>query len=118
MRNDIYHLKLSTGDEIVGFVNGTTDDFITIEYPVSIERYKETGYQFSRWFPFSAKTKTHTINRLFVISASDLEESIKHNYIMYALSISKSMGNLGDIPYPDLDHETIAEESADDEIIH
>ena len=117
MNTDIYHLKLATGDEIVGFIAGVTDDNITIEYPVMLERYKETGYQFSKWFPFSAEVKTHTISKLFVISCSDLEESVKQNYVMYALSIAKSEGHK-DLPYPDQDIDDILDELEEDPTVH
>lgn len=114
--NEIAHLKLSTGDEIVGFVAAISEDFYTVEYPVLLERYKETGYQFSRWFPFSVNTKSHTIAHDFIISCSDVDESVKQNYIMYALSISKDTTQ-NEIPYPDVDYDELVE-TPDDPIVH
>ena len=118
--NDIMHVKLVNGEDIVAFVSSLTESFLQVEYPVRMDRYKETGYQFSKWFPFSVDTKVHTIRADFVLGMSDLEDSVRQNYVMYALSEAKLDREANDqepIPYPE-EYDDIDSETELDPIIH
>jgi len=112
--NDVAHVKLCNGEDLVSFISDTTDNTMTLEHPVKLSKYKETGYQFVKWFPFSVTTNTHIINKKDILSFSDVEEAVKHNYILYAVQSRLTKNTESDLDFSDLEEDI----DLDNEIIH
>lgn len=110
--NDVVHIKLCNGEDLVSFISDTTEDTMTLEHPVALTRYKETGYQFVKWFPFSVNINTHVISTKDIVSFSDVEEAVKHNYILYAVQSKLTKNKESDLDFSEL------EEDLEDKIIH
>lgn len=86
---NIRNFKLINGDNIIALVSNDNRDNYMIERPVSVYSTMIGGYQFTPWFPFSEQ-KRYSIDKHNIIDSSSVVDSIKKEYIKYALSAQKA----------------------------
>ena len=84
---NIRNFKLINGDNIIALVSNDNRDNYMVERPVSVYSTMIGGYQFSPWFPFSDQ-KRYSIDKHNIMGRSSVVDSIKKEYIKYALSAS------------------------------
>lgn len=84
--NEVVHLKLRNGENIVAFVSGDNETEIQMEFPALLAKV-DGGYQFTKWFPFSVNKHVYHVDKSNVMSWSDVTDDVKHNYILYAVQI-------------------------------
>ena len=81
---NIRHFKLSSGEEVVAVVSGSTKDkMITLEHAMRVHiMLTETGYKFmfSNWQPMS-KDDTCQVNPMHIISHVECANDIKERYV-------------------------------------
>jgi hypothetical protein len=99
---NIKHIKLSSGDEILGLIAGVEKGMIHIEYPVIIDMVGD-AYMLADYMPTSAKNII-TLYTSHVVAMSDVFESVKHEYVKYCLGMTEEPepeeDNPFDIAYP------------------
>ena len=85
---DVQHIKLSDGNELVGYINSTEGAMIIVERPMMINLIQTVNghdtYFFTKYMPF-AKSNIIKLNSRNVISASEVRNEIKEKYIQAAL---------------------------------
>lgn len=81
-------LKLTTGEHVVGVLDTTCEEFITIENPVCLEygfdNDANLGIKFMLYMPYSDET-VYTFQRKYVILESNLSEKIQKYYNAFIL---------------------------------
>jgi hypothetical protein len=89
---DVQHIKLTDGNEIIGYINSTDKAIILMERPMILNLAMTTNgndtYYFTKYFPF-AKSNIVKINSRNVVSASEVRSDIKEKYIQAALKSDK-----------------------------
>ena len=86
---NIRNFKLINGDNIIALVSSDNPDNYLVERPISVYSTMIGGYQFSPWFPFSEQ-KRYTIDKHNIMTSSSVVDSMKKEYIKYALSAQKA----------------------------
>ena len=86
---NIRNFKLINGDSIIALVSNDNRDNYMVERPVSVYSTMIGGYQFSPWFPFSDQ-KRYSIDKHNIMGSSSVVDSIKKEYIKYALSAQEA----------------------------
>jgi hypothetical protein len=85
---DVQHIKLSDGNELVGYINSTEGAMIIVERPMTINLVQTTNgydtYFFTKYMPF-AKSNIVKLNSRNVVAASEVRNEIKEKYIQAAL---------------------------------
>ena len=86
---NIRNFKLINGDNIIALVSSNNEHNYMLERPVAVYSTMVGGYQFAPWFPFSDQ-KRYTLDKSTIIGDSGVVETIKKEYVKYALSASKA----------------------------
>jgi hypothetical protein len=86
---NIRNFKLINGDNIIALVSSDNPDNYLVERPISVYSTMIGGYQFSPWFPFSDQ-KRYSIDKHNIMGSSSVVDSIKKEYIKYALSAQEA----------------------------
>ena len=86
---NIRNFKLINGDNIIALVSSDNKDNYMVERPISVYSTMIGGYQFSPWFPFSDQ-KRYSIDKHNIMGSSSVVDSIKKEYIKYALSAQEA----------------------------
>ena len=85
---DIQHIKLSDGNEIIAYINGTEGAMVIMERPMNINLAMTTNgndtYYFTKFMPF-AKRNIVKLNSRNIVSAVEVRNDIKEKYIQAAL---------------------------------
>lgn len=85
--NEVYSFKLNSGEELIAKIIKISDDYITIEEPVSVA----PGPQGIGLIPsmFTADPKAETkLNTKSIAIVSQTEESVKNKYIQATTGIA------------------------------
>ncbi len=80
---NIRHFKLTSGEEIIGYVIDSDEQAFVIERPAVVQVSPVGMYTFGHWFPFSDK-KVFKIMKRFVINHTEVVEETKESYIKYS----------------------------------
>jgi hypothetical protein len=85
---DIQHIKLSDGNEIIAYINGTEGAMVIMERPMNINLAMTANgndtYYFTKFMPF-AKRNIIKLNSRTIVSAVEVRNDIKEKYIQAAL---------------------------------
>jgi len=86
---NIRHLKLVSGEEVISYVNDSSEnELIILERPLQIHRMGVGGFFFSKWYPFAKKDEA-IVNPRQIVSHSEVANDVKEKYIKICLEISK-----------------------------
>lgn len=113
--NDVVHLKLQNGDDLVAFVTESKDDQVRMEFPALLTK-QENGYQFTKWFPFSTSKNVYHVDKSNIMEYSDVSDDVKQNYIMYAVHTTNNKYRPPD--EQDLDFDEFIDDLEEDPKIH
>lgn len=81
---DIRHFKLTSGEDIICYVQSSNDQAFIIERPAAVKITLSGVYTFADWFPFS-DSKVFKIMKRFVINHTPVVAETKESYIRYSL---------------------------------
>ena len=81
----IHHIKLASGDEILGLVSSVEKGMMYVEYPVLVD-ILEDAYMMADYMP-TAKNNLVTFYTSHVVAMSDVLDSIKEQYIKYCIGV-------------------------------
>jgi len=81
---NIRHFKLTSGEEIIGYVIDSDEQAFVIERPAVVQVSPVGMYTFGHWFPFSDK-KVFKIMKRFVINHTEIVHETKESYIKFSL---------------------------------
>jgi hypothetical protein len=102
---DIRHFKLTSGEDLICYVQSTTEHAFIVERPAAVKTRNGT-FTFDDWFPFSDK-KIFKIMKRFIINHVEVVNETKESYIKYSCQdeIKSSIHELGYNSYDENDEE-------------
>ena len=80
---DIRHFKLTSGEELICYVQSSSEHAFIVERPAVVRCASDGTWTFGDWFPFSDK-KMFKIMKRFVINHTEVVEETKESYIKYS----------------------------------
>jgi|GEM_PF-6790374 len=84
MKNvDIRHFKLTNGEDIICYVQSSTEHAFIVERPAAVQVSPAGIWTFNDWFPFSDK-KVFKVMKRFVINHTEVVTETKESYIKYS----------------------------------
>jgi len=85
---DIRHFKLTSGEDIICYVQSTSEHFYIVERPAVVILSPTGVWSYGDWFPFS-DSKVFKIMKRFVINHVPVVLETKESYIKYSLQGDK-----------------------------
>lgn len=88
---NIRHIKLSTGEEIIGLVlidEKMSDELLIVQKPMmikSVQRNDSMSFLFYEWQPLS-KTDTCFINPVHIVSHVECDNEVKGQYVQICMN--------------------------------
>ena len=98
---DIRHFKLTNGDDVICYVQNSTEHAYIVERPAAVHVSPAGAWAFTDWFPFSDK-KVFKIMKRFVINHTEVVNETKESYIKYSLQEEINRDTIKDADYNDL----------------
>jgi hypothetical protein len=96
---DIRHFKLTSGEDIICYVQSSNDKSFIVERPAAVRISLSGVYTFVDWFPFS-DSKVFKIMKRFVINHTPVITETKESYVRYSLQDdSKEFPAFDDLEY-------------------
>lgn len=115
---NIRHFKLSSGDELIALVSGTSDtSMVTLEHPMLIRiEAHDDGYRimFSNWQPMS-KDDTCQLNPMHIVSHAECTNNIKEQYIRICIGSNNDRSEPDDLDAFDDHYESLLSDNGPDE---
>lgn len=81
---DIRHFKLTSGEDIICYVQSSSEHFYIVKRPAVIVLSPTGVWSYGDWFPFS-NSKVFKIMKRFVINHVPVVVETKETYIKYSL---------------------------------
>ena len=80
---DIRHFKLTSGEELICYVQSSSEHAFIVERPAVVRCASDGTWTFGDWFPFSDK-KMFKIMKRFVINHTEVVDETKESFIKYS----------------------------------
>jgi|TARA_R110000744_G_scaffold115670_3_gene216481 hypothetical protein len=80
---DIRHFKLTNGEDLICYVQSSTEHAFIVERPAVVRLTSDGIHTFGDWFPFSDK-KMFKIMKKFVINHTEVVDETKESYIKFS----------------------------------
>jgi|TARA_B110000503_G_scaffold22587_1_gene35031 hypothetical protein len=111
---DIRHFKLTSGEELICYVQSSSEHAFIVERPAVVRCGSDGTWTFGDWFPFSDK-KMFKIMKRFVINHTEVVDETKESFIKYSCQdIMAAEINDGYDQY-DYDNDNTMVDTGDDE---
>jgi hypothetical protein len=111
---DIRHFKLTSGEELICYVQSSGEHAFIVERPAVVRLASDNSWTFSDWFPFSDK-KMFKIMKRFVINHTEVVDETKESYIKYSCQDMIKDEINRDIEEYELEGESMIEDDIRDE---
>jgi hypothetical protein len=114
---DVRHFKLTNGENIICYVQSTTEHAFIVERPAAVQASPAGIWGFADWFPFSDK-KVYKLMKRFVINHTEVVTETKESYIKYSCHDEIKDISYDTDDYPDMEYDTYDIDTSDKKTVH